>query len=164
MTRVQINKNFSRDIHRFLNPSWILRLSWTSRGDLRSEETQIQNHIRHFEGFITPEPFTAKVSNFESEALNNSSQNLCLPFICSTILPMLNTWNALALKRVVIHGSRLPGMLSQLTSSSDHWRYNKSNTCRSCSYNHPSISPPRQHSCQVHMILFHLREGDWSLL
>jgi len=40
---------------------------------------------------------------------------------------------------------------SQIISVGDHDRYNKFSTCRSCSYNNPSILHPHQHFCQVQM-------------
>ena len=38
-------------------------------------------------------------------------------------------------------------MHSRLISASDRGRYNKSSTCRSCGYNHPSISSLRECTC-----------------
>ena len=70
-------------------------------------------------------------------------QDLCL-LLRNTILPALKTCNALILKRAVIRDSRFTIMQSWLINASNHGRYNKSSTCRSCSYNHPLILPPRQ--------------------
>ena len=71
--------------------------------------------------------------------------NLCMP-LRSTILPTLKTCNAPTLKQVVIHDSRFSGMQSWLINTSDHTHCNKSSMCRSCSYNHPSISPSHHYT------------------
>jgi len=49
------------------------------------------------------------------------------------------------INEAVMDSGRYSYMQSQPTSASDNDRYNKTSTCRSCSYNNPSIPPPRQH-------------------
>ena len=49
MTRVKTIKSFFQDIQNSLNLFPILWFSWSFRGYLRSEDTQIQNHIYHSE-------------------------------------------------------------------------------------------------------------------
>jgi len=50
-------------------------------------------------------------------------------------------------------------MQSYPTSINDHFRYNKSDTCKSWSNSSLSILPPCQHPCQVYMIIL-LEEGN----
>ena len=181
MTHVQTTESFVRDIYKSLNPSRIFRLSWPYRGFSCSEDTQIWNHIRHIQLSRSQLPSQRSFHHgavfhySESLPLRGSPRpegpnsdpeststywNLHLP-LRSTILPTLKTCNTLKLKRAVIQGSRFFGMQSRLISASDHGCYNKFSTC---SYNHPPISPPLQHPCQVHMITLILGEGNRSLL
>ena len=59
----------------------------------------------------------------------------------------------LLLTRAAMNNEKISVMQSQPSSTSNHGRYNKSNTCRSCNYNNPSISPPCQHPYRVYIIL-----------
>jgi len=86
-------------------------------------------------------------------------RDLPLP-LRNTIFPTLKTCNTPTLKRAVIHGNKFPVIQYRLISASNHGLYNKSNTCRLCSYNHLPILPPRRHPCQVNKILLLHGEGD----
>jgi len=100
-----------------------------------------------------------KVSNPKSEAQIISPPR-SLPVVTQHHPPTLKTCNTPTLKRSVIHGSRFPSIKSWLISSSNHGRYNKSSTYRSCTYNYRPISPPRRHPCLTYVRSFFSKEKE----
>ena len=115
--------------------------------------------FHHFCDFHLPEVFTIPSSSpFRRSQLRiwSSNNRSSMIFVDTYAMPLSPTF-------IMCNASINAGNYGQWqisrhailpSSVSDHSRYNKFITCRSCSYNNPSISPPRQHPCQVYIWSF----------
>ena len=105
-----------------------------------------------------PRSFSFQKSPTPSQKPQTSVSRDLHHLLRSSILPTFITCNA-----PFQHGQLwtvTPDLQSQPTSANNHSCYNKSSTCRSCSYSSPSSPSPHWHPCQVYMIFLLQGEGD----
>jgi len=147
---------FSREIHNSQSPSRSFRhihLSQNCISPLRDPPCS--------EDLTTLEPSIVRSSQLQVRSFKQQSTEIFAYCYAAPSFPTFITCNACntSIGTPIIDSSRFFVLRSQPISANDHGCYNKSSTCRLCSYNDPPILPLHQHPCQVCMILLLLGEG-----